>query len=452
MEDISKYGKPLTKRQFDAYCYCRMPHAPSIMEEVEWYSLFNNRLLGLVFRDKVDNDYGFIILGRDSRKLFRLIDVCTEFYPTQIKASKSLAIFLSEKHSKKTQVIFPQGDEKHPIIDLFTDMLPNNKQHRGYLILKNDPTFEAARNIISEIVNSFIDNDGHYTREFQSVNFQARLWELYLHIYFNTARFIIDSKHTSPDYELSYFGEKYFVEAVTVNPSESIKRPDLAAPETLEELKERLNDYMPIKFGSSLHSKLCKKYWEKNHVKSNPLILAIHDYHNDNAMTWSGTALPDYLYGVRTTIVDDKPMLVKIGKHKWKEKEIPSGFFYQEDSENISAVLFSNQATIPKFNRMGRIAGLGSKNVKMIRQGFLYNPDPNALHPIPFSHDVDDQDYEESWSDGLTMYHNPNAKYPVNPNAFSDINHVFYSEVDGFHGYQRPYEVLNSTTMMLTMR
>ncbi|UYG09313.1 hypothetical protein [Halomonas sp. M4R1S46] len=449
-ENILRYGKPLTRRQFDAYCYCRMTLVRFTTEEIEWYSLFENRLLGIVLRDVADDDYGFIILGRDARKLFRCIEVGTEFYGSPVEARKSLARKLSNVYLGKVQDVYPQEDEADAGFDLFTDVIPVSEQHHGYQVLKNEPRYEAARNIISEIVNSFVDNDGHYEREFQSVNFQARLWELYLHIYIHNAGLLVENNHPAPDFEVSYFEDKLFIEAVTVNPSSNPKRPDLPPPQTNEEIEERLNDFMPIKFGSPLYSKLCKKYWEKEYVAGKPLILAIHDYHNDNAMTWSRTALSEYLYGVRTRIVNGVPSIEKIEKHVWDGKEIPSGFFYQDDAENISAVLFSNQATIPKFNRMGKIAGLGSKNIKMIRKGFLYNPDPDAIHPILFSKDLDDPDYEESWSDGLIMFHNPNARHPVDPNAFSDISHIFYSEEKGFHGFHQPYDVLGSITMVVT--
>jgi hypothetical protein len=42
-----------------------------------------------------------------------------------------------------------------------------------------------------------------------------------------------------------------------------------------------------------------------------------------------------------------------IDKHKSGTKETPSAFFAQPNAENVSAVLFSNSGTIPKFNRMG---------------------------------------------------------------------------------------------------
>lgn len=448
-KNIFTYGKNLTRRQFDAYCYCRQPMVRFLADEVEWYSFFDNKLLGTVIRDVTNNDYGYILLGRDTRRLFRCIEVGTEFYSTPKEAREALSNKIYNNYLGKVQDIYPQYDEVDAGFELFKDKLPKEEQHNGYLILKNEPRYEAARNIISEIANSFIDNDGHFEREFQSVNFQARLWELYLHVYIHNAGLLVENNHPAPDFEVSYFGKKVFIEAVTVNPSENINRPDLPPPQTYDEIEERLNDYMPIKFGSPLYSKLKKRYWEKEHVAGHPLVLAIHDYHNENAMTWSRTALSEYLYGMKNRIIDGKPISHKIKTHRWNGKEIPSGFFYQEQAENISAVMFSNQATIPKFNRMGKIAGLGSANVKMIRNGFLYNPDPEAIQPIPFSKDVDDQDYEESWSDGLIMYHNPNAIHPVDPDIFPDISHIFYSDEEGFYGYHQPYDVLGSITVVI---
>ena len=108
---------------------------------------------------------------------------------------------------------------------------------------------------------------------------------------------------------------EYLVEAVTVNPSENQARPDEEAPEDPEKLRELLNGYMPIKFGSPLYSKLKKRYWERSHVQDKPLVFAIHDFHITGSMTWSRTALMEYLYGFRASIVDGKPKITRIETH-----------------------------------------------------------------------------------------------------------------------------------------
>jgi hypothetical protein len=447
--NINRYGRRLTKRQFDAYCYTRLPYVRFTAEEIEWYSLFESRLLAIVLRDVTDDDYGFVILGRDSRRLFRWIDGGSTFHETPQEARKDLALHLAHQYVGNVKECYPQGDESGPIFDLFEPKIAETEQHPNYRVLASETRYEAARNLITEIANSFVDNDGNYEREFQSVNFHSRLWELYLHVYFHNAGLQRQNRKAAPDFELDCYGSKVFVEAVTVNPSTDPRRPDLPPPKSDEEVEGRLSDFMPIKFGSPLFSKLQKRYWEKEHVAGHPLILAVHDFHNDNAMTWSRTALSEYLYGARTRLEGVHPVVSSILQHEWKGKTIPSGFFRLEEAEHISAVLFSNQATIPKFNRMGKIAGLGSANVKMIRRGFLYNPDPKAVHPIPFAKDLDDDDYEESWSDGLIMFHNPNAKHPVNPDYFDDISHISY--IDGeFAGMHQPYDVLGSITLVVS--
>lgn len=227
---LSKFGRRITKRQFDGYCYCRQPLVRYTLEEFEWYSLFSNRLLALIIKDKTDQDFGFIILGRDSRRLFRCIDVGGTFSPNPKAARYNLARHIQSKYIGNVQDIYPQDDEVSQHIDLFSDVIDEGRMHHIYKVLANEPRFVAARNLLTEIVNSFIDNDGHYEREFQSVNFNARLWELYLHTYFNNAAFTIENNHASPDFELGFFGNKYFVEAVTVNKSGDPNRPDLPPP------------------------------------------------------------------------------------------------------------------------------------------------------------------------------------------------------------------------------
>lgn len=99
---------------------------------------------------------------------------------------------------------------------------------------------------------------------------------------------------------------------------------------------------------------------------------------------------------------------------------------------------------------MGKLAGLGSANIKMLRMAALYDPDPYANKPILKTFDIDSPDYEESWSEGLVMYHNPNAKYPVNPDLFPEISHMFFDKQKlQLYGIIQPYYVLSSVTTVI---
>ena len=49
---------------------------PRLHEEVMWYATSDDRVLGVVIRDRVDNDFGWVVLTRDTN-VFRAVDVQT---------------------------------------------------------------------------------------------------------------------------------------------------------------------------------------------------------------------------------------------------------------------------------------------------------------------------------------------------------------------------------------
>lgn len=151
------------------------------------------------------------------------------------------------------------------------------------------------------------------------------------------------------------------------------------------------------------------------------------DFHAPQSMIRARTGLSIYLYGYdHDWHHDGQGQLVieprRVAEHRWGEKVIPSGFFDQEGAEHISAVLFNNSATLSKFNRMGFVAGFGSRRVQMVRAGTALNPDPNAAEPLRFTIAVD-ADYHETWSEGLEIYHNPRALHPLDPRHFPTAMH-----------------------------
>ena len=72
---------------------------------------------------------------------------------------------------------------------------------------------------------------------------------------------------------------------------------------------------------------------------------------------------------------------------------------------------------------MGLLAGFGSKRLRLVRIGTAVNHDPNATEPIKFRHLVNDPDYDETWCEGLDVWHNPKAKYPIDPHLLPGAAH-----------------------------
>jgi len=424
--------------------------ADYVSREVEWFSDDDERVLGIVLLDTIDDDWAIIILGRDEAGVFRCIDV-DSCIATQDEARQRLKERL-EKHSLTGQKTFPQGDVKKPAIDLFTPVAPIASLNPHFKILSQGEHHSSARGILTELVQTFVDVDGNFVRDFQTTGFNARLWEIYLSVFLYEQRFSLTREFTSPDFLGLKDGFPVGIEAATVNPTAGETPPK---PKNDAELKALREEYMPIKFGSAMFSKMKKRYWELPHMQGLPFVLAIHDFCVDDSMTWSAPAINDYLYGLRATWHKDESGVLHIQDnpiqdHRWGNKPpLPSGFFNQPETEHVSAVLFSNSATLSKFGRMGKLAGFGSPRVKMIRVGTRPNADQNSTEPLHFSTEVEPGKYSESWSEGVQFFHNPRALLPIPPAAFPKCAHHFLR--DGRRVHFMPDEfVFSSHTLILT--
>ena len=137
---------------------------------------------------------------------------------------------------------------------------------------------------------------------------------------------------------------------------------------------------------------------------------------------------------------------VKIEEHVWGEKKIPSGFFNIPEAKNISAVIFSNDASFGKFNRMGLLNGFAPEGSEMIREGLKVNHDVNAKMPLSFNLEVGSPHYHENWTEGLEVYHNPNALHPLSENVFRGAAHHYLLPDGKIKTYLPDFHPLGSIT------
>ena len=422
-------AKILTKPRFEALAFSRQPAIKNYCDEREWYSDQDENVLGVITWDKIDHDWGYVVLGRDERDLFRAIEV--EVSVPDIETARSKLFMRLSYYSVTGEKVFPQGDEtRQKKFEIFKLAVPQEQLNPNFRLLRESNGYSPAKEIIAEIAHSFEDPDGNYLQQFQTTGYAARLWELYLYAFLHEIDFVIDRRLKAPDYLCEKYDQMVFLEAVTVNPTQGNDVHEVS-PET-EPDRNKLADYAAIKFGSALHSKLKKRYWELEHIKDNPLIFAIADFHQPHSMLWTQPYLMEYLYGVRERIMKTDQGLQRlatpISEHIYGEKRIPSGFFSQPDAENVSAVLFSNSGTISKFNRMGKLAGFGDPTVKMIRVGKRYDHDKNKLEPADFDLEIDQKSYSETWSEGVSIFHNPNGKIPLQEELFPLAAHHYFRE------------------------
>ena len=338
-----------------------------------------------------------------------------------------------------------QGDEpKSPLNPFdFPSEVDGVKLHPYFKNLVEDPMLAPARKVISELALWLAPRDPHFVREFQTNGFDQRLWELFL--WAALREFSLDIEQLeAPDFRCTGPNLDFTVEATTVAPSKNGVLKVHPNPKTPQEIHAFLRDYMPMKFGSTLTSKLNRKnakglrYWEHEESKEKPFVLAIADFHEPadkkdlGSMIYTQSALRQYLYGIRETLHFERDQVVidthTVMEHEYNSKKVPSGFFHLADAENVSAVLFSNAGTISKFNRMGVAAGFSIPNCSYSRIGLQLSPGLNGVVGKSFVADVHGQNYKEFWAQEIQVFHNPNAKHPLQFEAMPSAMHHFIED------------------------
>lgn len=441
----------ISKEQFDAYFYGRTPYVKLFTNELDWfvYEAEGVTLLAVMLFCKIDNDFNAVILGRDLDNKFRAIDIVVSINSRDGLVSE-LNTHIDKLVKSHVDGKFFQGDENTKPFSIFNTLVSKEKRNHYFGLLKDDPMYFPAKVMLEELAHWFKDPDGIYIKGFQGNEFNARLFEIYLHAVFYELDFEMNRDFAQPDYTLTKEGETICIEATTVA---QLQDPDenKGKPYDLDSILRYVDEEMPFKFARSLLNKVRYRpkplelpYWELEHTKNNPFIIALHDYSKPMSMTYSSSAMQSYLYGIN---IDDKGVAHKIDFHKTGNRTIKSNFFEHEGNKYVSAVMLPTGATLPKFNRMGRIAGLRSPNSFAIITGARSDAEGNIK---PFRQIVEDPKYKEFWHEGIYMFHNPNAVHPLNFELFPHVIHVFKDEeTENLKQYIPPNYIVSSVTNMM---
>ena len=441
---------PISKDRFNSFFYGRTPFVKIFSKEIEWFEFRSNdvTLLSVVLFDKTDKDLNAVILGRDLRRKFRAIDIVVS-KNTMEELNDDLNSRIEKLVAAHSDGLFFQGDEATSAFALFTHRLHPNKRNRYLKLLVEEPGYFPAKVMMEELAYWFHDPDGTFIRAMQGNEFNARLFELYLSAMFYELDFESDRTHPQPDFLLKKMGLTVCVEAVTVA-EEAVENENKAIniDDFMREIALHAKEEMPFRFFRSLRKKVDHRpeplkvpYWDLPHTQGHPFIIAIHDYSRSHSMSFSEPAIRSLLYGISL----DEGVLSRIERHEKEGRTIPSNFFGNLKNKNISAVLLVTQATIPKFNRIGRVAGLRSPVDFAFVSGVRTD---NKGVPKPFSALVEHPAYTEYWHEGAYLYHNPNAEHPVDEFLFSNLAQI---KVDQYGMSERypPNFTLRSTTQMM---
>jgi hypothetical protein len=98
----------INKSQFDEFNPPRSETIQQLTEERAWFADSSNNVAGTVLLDKTDEDWSYVVLGRDERGDFRCIDMKVSL-PIQADAERELQGRMQE-YERSGQTVFPQGD------------------------------------------------------------------------------------------------------------------------------------------------------------------------------------------------------------------------------------------------------------------------------------------------------------------------------------------------------
>jgi len=187
--------------------YARQPMSRVYGEEVAYFESSDGSLMGMVIRDRSDNDFSGILFGRDKKLRFRWTSM-TDFFETKEEALDALEVKMEEALVAPAEE-HHQGDEVGDPVDFFTPVNEPERLNPHFMKLVDESAFSPAKEIIEPMMRWYEDADGNFVEQFQTTGFDQRIWELYLFSMLIELGYVIDREKAVPDFCCRAFKAKW---------------------------------------------------------------------------------------------------------------------------------------------------------------------------------------------------------------------------------------------------
>lgn len=309
--------------------------------------------------------------------------------------------------------------------NLFGKLNIKHDLHQKFLFLRDKPFLISQKKQLEKWFEGFEDRDNKIVKEFQTT-FHSTFWEIYLHAVFKEIGFEIDFSYDRPDFILKDTPSNIMVEATVANikeggiPEDTRNESNILSmfvPPVLQsnfdyELKESI-----ARYGNSIltkNKKFHKTYKNCDWVTpKNPYVIALSSY----AQVDYGR---DYIYGIMALLYglyfipekNDFILKKSINKNE-TTTEIPLGIFFDESYSDVSAVIFSTTTTI------GKLTAEVASNNPYYNENLVFNLYRDFLdEDEPYKTMLVSPNSQEILTDGLFVFHNPNARIPLSLKTF----------------------------------
>lgn len=408
--------------------------------------------VGALTKNATSSRHGLLIMRRRDDDVWTVLrredDAFTE--------EEAMAVLRQTCDEKAGRVLVPPGTKRRPSL---ADV--SGKEPSGIFKLLAHPARHQGAWMLNQLYLAMPNPDDNWASDCRTENFHTRLWEALLLASFREQGLHVTQGHPSPDFHVSNRkGGEAWVEAVTANPAERYDHANAKQAPMPQDRRELMLGAAAVRFAKTIKSKLDKGYAHMPHVEGRPFAIAIADFHAPGSMVWSRSALMGYLYGIYAHEVEVDGKRVAVPEEVETllgEQCIPAGLFLKPEGEHISAVIFSNAATLSKLSRVPMSFGGPTEEYRYVRFGEFADFTPGALRGIPFCMDVNSDEYRalwtpcpyEPWTAEMEVFHNPNANHPINPALFPEADH--WLPIGRVMDCQRFYQhsILKSRTLIL---
>lgn len=343
-------------------------------------------------------------------------------------------------------------------MDLFSPLVEEEKLHPLFRKIVGESIYKPTMCIINKWSDGILGRRQEsikFVKEFQ-MTFNSSLWELYLNKAFVDLGFEIDYSKKSPDFHLIHkSGIRINVEAVTSNNKNNLCAEyynDTSLKSALEDSTEHFLDQSTIKLIGKIKDKhelfvgtKSKRhpYSSLDHVQGNPFVIAIAPFDNHISYMQNNMAINRVLYGIEPPGADGSQD--KVGHiSNSNGQKIDLGIFTNDAYKQISAVIFSTtgmfgkaivqtdlkgmvratryrQFSVDEFLIAEGMSSIGCSHIKIDSEHDLFrlrffdgfNVSGSDMHFYSANK------HKESHLDGLHVYYNPYAEFPLREDLFA---------------------------------
>jgi hypothetical protein len=295
-------------------------------------------------------------------------------------------------------------------MDLFTPVVSESEMHHNFKIMLG-PDSLADRDVLKRWAVGFVDRDGKFAKEFQTT-FNGSFWELYIFACCKELGFNVNFGFGAPDFVIDNFHNEFCIEARIASNAKGEKaewETDLKIHQPTEQILEtaviRLSNALQSK-----HQKYLDSYRTLPHVKGRPFVVALSPFEQPYFYAQNDHAIRQVLFGYDRVGPGGEHQLRKVA-FKASGAPVELGLFTSNKMPEISAVIFSNTATLSKVHALN-----GDLTQMMWFSALTFN----QQGPEPVLANYEKANYCESLLDGLYVFHNRHALHPL---PFSYFNH-----------------------------